>query len=99
MACDSSCPSRCKGPSADDCLFETCSEMQAHYPLLAAECNYATLYLNGAITPAVCEPDGWMTIISSDKSVNFSSMTLSDYQTTGQMGYLHFNMFMALSTV
>ena len=52
----------------EDCLFETCAEMQAFYPAMATKSSFAQIYINGDIKPVWCEPDGWMTIIASDNS-------------------------------
>ena len=46
----------CKGPGPDDCVFETCAEMEEFYPELAGTTYYAVLYLGGRLYETYCYP-------------------------------------------
>ena len=56
----------------------------------------ASLYIDGQVELVLCEPDGWMTVIASDGSTDYSSLSLSDYSNTGEMRSLPSNVFWPL---
>ena len=56
----------------------------------------ASLFIGGQVVPVLCEPDGWMTVLASDDSTDYSSLSLSDYASTGVMAALPQNLFFPL---
>ena len=99
LACHASCPEWCKGPLAEDCLLQTCEEIQSFYPNMATRYSYATVYYSGGPVPVWCEPSRWMTIIASDSSIDYSSLSFSNYENSGEVTKMPHNLFIPLDQV
>ena len=83
LSCHSACPTGCKGPEREDCLFGSCREFHEFFPESSGSSHLAILLISGELKPAWCEPEGWTVILNNKDNDDVSSLEFSNFVNEG----------------
>ncbi len=83
LQCHSDCPTGCKGPLREDCLFNTCREYHEFFPEKSSTSGLVILRIDEQLQPIWCEPEGWTVILNNEDNDPVSSMTFASFVSAG----------------